>query len=228
MEGAWTAVLEAASGTAGIPCETVAIRRGLAVLVVLAACGDDAISVSPEANPLGSTNNILPYPSSLYEHPDGRLDVPAGAFPANKVTGASLDPAPLARRRGWPATTTLLWAAPSGVDPAGLVGPDELAASVTADSTTVIVDMTTGDRVAHFAEVDANELDDFSIQAVYVRPAQRLAGGHRYAVGVGVACLAHRRRAARAQAAGDQRSVRLHQRRTRARAPARTDPAADA
>jgi hypothetical protein len=144
------------------------------------------------------------------------------------VTGAPLDPAPLARRRGWPATTTLLWAAPSGVDPAGLVGPDELAASVTADSSTVIVDMTTGDRVAHFAEVDANELDDFSIQAVYVRPAQRLAGGHRYAVGVGVACLAHRRRAARAQAAGDQRSVRLHQRRTRARAPARTDPAADA
>ena len=44
--------------------------------------------------------------------------------------------------------------------------------------------MTTGERVAHFAEVDANELDHFDRQAVYLRPAQRLAGGHRFAVGI--------------------------------------------
>src|SRR5512135_3642828 len=96
-------------------------------LLVLVACGSDSLGVKPEANPLGSTENILPYPSSLYEKVDGagvRLDVPVGAFPANAVTHADYDPTRMSTRRGWPATTTLLWAAPKGVDPAGLVGPD--------------------------------------------------------------------------------------------------------
>lgn len=159
----------------------------LVVVAVFAACGDDPISVRPEANPLGSTDNILPYPSSLYEQVDGdgvRLDVPVGAFPDNADTKVPFDPTRLNRRRGWPATTTILWAAPKGVNPARLVGPDQIAESVTDASATVIVDMTTGARVAHFSEVDANELDDLDHQAVYLRPAQRLAGGHRYAVGI--------------------------------------------
>lgn len=160
------------------------MRRVLCVLVVLAACGDDSISVAPEANPLGSTANILPYPSSLYEKDDGSLDVPVGAFPKNTVTMTDLDPTPLAKRRGWPATTTILWAAPGGVDPAGLVSPDAMASTLDGSSSTVIVDMTTGELVAHFSEVDANELDRFELQAVYIRPAQRLTGEHRYAVGI--------------------------------------------
>ena len=159
----------------------------LAVTAVLAACGDDAIDVRPEANPLGTTDNILPYPSSLYEQVDGdgvRLDVPVGAFPDNAVTKEPFDPTRLNSRRGWPVTSTLLWASPRSVDPAHLIGPDQIGESVTDASTTVIVDMTTGERVAHFAEVDANELDHFDLQAIYLRPAQRLAGGHRYAVGI--------------------------------------------
>lgn len=154
------------------------------LLVVVAACGDDAISVAPEANPLGSTDNILPYPSSLYENADGSLDVPVGAFPTNTITKMPLDVAPLAKRRGWPATTTPLWAAIGGVDPAGLAGPDAIASTVDGSASTVIVDMMTGERVAHFAEVDANELDNFTNQAVYLRPVQRLAGARRYAVGI--------------------------------------------
>ncbi len=156
-----------------------------AVLVLLAACGDDALDVAPEANPLGFNANILPFPSSLYQRADGTLDVPVGAFPKNVVTDADFDPTPLAKRRGWPATTTMLWAAPSGVDPAGLVGPNDLAASIDPSaSTTIVVDMTSGELVPHFAEVDVNELDNFSRQAVYIRPARRLTGEHRYAVGI--------------------------------------------
>jgi hypothetical protein len=160
------------------------VRCAVVAIVLVAACGDDVPPVPAEANPLGSTVNILPFPSSLYEHADGRLDVPVGAFPTNVVSKVPFDPTPLARRRGWPATTTLLWAAPGGVDPAGLVDHTRMADSVGAASATVIVDMTTGERVAHFAEVDVNELDHFERQAVYLRPAQRLVGGRRYAVGI--------------------------------------------
>src|SRR5216110_2318116 len=103
------------------------MRRLFCVVAMLAACGNDSIGVAPEANPLGSTQNILPYPSSLYEKADGTLDVPVGAYPKNRVTGADFDPAPLAKRRGWPASTTTLWAAPGGVDPEGLVDPSEIA-----------------------------------------------------------------------------------------------------
>ena len=71
------------------------MRRELLAIVLLAACGDDAAGVPNEANPLGGSNNILPYPSSLYEVADGdgvRLDVPVGAFPTNTVTNTPFDP----------------------------------------------------------------------------------------------------------------------------------------
>lgn len=163
------------------------MRCALVALLLFAACGDDAVSVPPEANPLGTTENILPFPSSLYEVADGagvRLDVPVGAFPMNTVMMQAFDPVPLAKRRGWPASVTILWAAPGGADPAGLVSHRAIADSLGDASATVLLDMTTGERVAHFAEVDANELDFFDRQAIYIRPALRLAGGHRYAVGI--------------------------------------------
>jgi hypothetical protein len=163
------------------------MRSFLAVALLVAACGDDAPSVPDEANPLGTTTNILPYPSSLYEVADGdgvRLDVPLGAFPMNTQMNPPLDPTPFARRKGWPASTTILWAVKGGADPAGFVDHRSMADSITDASATVLLDMTTGERVAHFAEVDANEYDIFDHQAVYIRPAARLAGGHRYAVAI--------------------------------------------
>jgi hypothetical protein len=48
----------------------------------------------------------------------------------------------------------------------------------------VILDMTTGTRVAHFAEVDAYANAQPDSQALLLRPAARLAGGHRYAVAI--------------------------------------------
>src|SRR5258706_7899053 len=96
------------------------------LVLVLAACGSD-ITAAPEHNPLGSTESVLPFPSSLYESADAttatgvRLDVPVGAFPGNHDTGVAFDPTPLGRRHGWSPATTILWAAQGGVDPAGLV-----------------------------------------------------------------------------------------------------------
>jgi len=166
--------------------------RALWVVLAIAACGDDPVDhpTTPEHDPLGTTDDILPFPSSLYEKADPAsptgvdLDVPVGAFPANQTTGAAFDPTPLARRHGWSPATTILWAAPGGIDPTSLTGQDAISTSLTPASSTVLLDMTASQLVAHFTEVDANELADLDRQAVYVRPAQRLIGGHRYAVAI--------------------------------------------
>jgi hypothetical protein len=164
--------------------------RRVCVVVLIAACGD-GVTTAPEANPLGSTDDILPFPSSLFERADAAsptgvvLDVPGAALP-RPDTGVVIDTDGhgINARTGWSVAVTMLWATPRGVDPATLVGDADFAASLAPDSSTVVLDMTTGERVAHFAEVDANELDHFDRQAVYLRPAQRLAGGHRYAVAI--------------------------------------------
>ena len=167
---------------------------GFAFLVA-AACASHAPPVPADDNPLGTTLDVLPYPSSLYERADAssptgvRVDLASGAMPL-RDTGEAFDPTTLNLRTGWAAALTLLWAAPGGVDPTTLVGHEQIDQSVQPDASTVIVDMTTGDRIAHFAEVDANETADFDHQAVYLRPAQRLTGGHRYAVGIRTSVVA--------------------------------------
>jgi hypothetical protein len=130
---------------------------------------------------------VLPFPSSLYEKanaasPTGvTLDIPVGALP--DASGSAFDPTRLDLRTGWPASISILWAIPAGIDKSALIGYDHIDASVADGGSTLLVDMTTGQRVAHWAEVDANVTDDLSKQVIYIRPAQRLAGGHRYAVG---------------------------------------------
>lgn len=162
-------------------------------LSLVAACGEDArhVDVPAECNPLGGASCVTPWPSSVYLRADAssptgvRLDLTAGAIPAN-VDGVELDATPLARRTGFSPAAQIFTAFPGGVDDANLVFHDAIGDSVTDASPTVIVDMETGERVAHFAEVDANAAEDglFDEQALYLRPAARLAGGRRYAVGI--------------------------------------------
>src|SRR5256885_8774970 len=93
------------------------------VLLVLAACGHDTPRIAPEANPLGTTANILPFPSSLYERADAasptgvRLDVPSGAIPVPD-THAVFDTARADALTGWPSADNPLSAAPPPRAPA--------------------------------------------------------------------------------------------------------------
>ncbi len=168
-----------------------------ALLPVAAACGEDVrhIDVPAECNPLGGASCVTPWPSSVYLRADAtsptgvRLDLTLGAVPAN-VDGIELDPTPLARRTGFSPAAQIFTAFPGGVDDANLVFHDDIAASLTDASPTVIVDMETGERVAHFAELDANARMQYDQQALYIRPVQRLEGGRRYAVGVRKSLLA--------------------------------------
>jgi hypothetical protein len=170
------------------------------------ACGDDdggggdadaAVEPlwQPECNPLGYAGCVAPFPSSLHLIEDTstatgyRLDIPRGAFPDNG-DGIELDPDPFNQRDGFSPAVHLYTVFEGGVDPSALTAPGDYAAGLEPGSSTVIIDMATGERVAHFAEVDANTdtwavvPEDYDQQALYLRPATRLAPATRYAVGV--------------------------------------------
>jgi hypothetical protein len=175
--------------------------------LLLAACGGDSAKVTPDAgrpdagppvlgegcNALGGTDCLLPWPSSIYEKDDAasatghRLDIPDGVLPHNNL-GVHVSPARYNKMDGWSANIPLLMAWDVGFDPAPLPKATEPGASLEAGSPTVIVDLESGARVAHFAEEDL-EAKDLAFAppdqvALIIRPLIRLTPGHRYAVGI--------------------------------------------
>jgi hypothetical protein len=169
----------------------VSPRSLLSLSLIVAGCIEPpTVDVPAECNPLGGAGCLAPWPSSVYLRDDEtsptgvRLHLPPGAFPTTGQ-GIDLDTSLLDSRTGFSPATQIVTAFPGGVDPANLPFWTDYGASLRADSPTVILDMTTGQRVAHFAEVDANYTrPDRSEQALYLRPAARLRGGTRYAVAI--------------------------------------------
>lgn len=169
------------------------LKRALTALALVSACGDDGagLDIPPECNPLGGVGCVTPWPSSAYlrddpSSPTGvRLDLAPGSMPAN-VDGIELDVAPFNTRTGFSPASQIFTVLPEPVDDTNLVFHTEIERSLTDESPTVLLDMDTGERVAHFAELDANAAAENRLdqQALYIRPAARLAGGHRYAVGI--------------------------------------------
>jgi hypothetical protein len=168
------------------------LAAALCALEVLAltACGSErAIPVEPQCNPLGVVHCMTPWPSSVFEVDDAstrtgrRLAIPEGALPTTSG-GVATDPAGWNVADGFSPAAPMVMAWPGGVSPDGLPALDDFDRSLAADSPTVILDMTTGERVPHFAEVDAYANDQPGSQALLLRPAARLAGGHRYAVAI--------------------------------------------
>lgn len=149
----------------------------------------DASPPSPACNPLGFGDPcVAPFPSAYYEVEDPsrasgvRVALTAEALPMSRGTVA-LDPAPFDRTDGFSPAGPILVVFPERIDPASLVPVEDIARSLDANASTVLVDMTSGERVAHFAEVDATA-GASQRQSVIMRPARRLLAGHRYAVGV--------------------------------------------
>ncbi|HUH01412.1 MAG TPA: hypothetical protein VML75_05410, partial [Kofleriaceae bacterium] len=85
---------------------------------------------------------------------------------------------------GFSFAAPMIVAFEGGVDDSNLVHYSAYADSVGDTSPTVIIDMTNGGRVVHFAELDLAAAATPSRQALYLRPAARLHGGTRYAVGI--------------------------------------------
>lgn len=157
-------------------------------LLLLAACGGDpSIPVADECNPLGINHCMTPWPSSAFERDDAtsatgqRLAIPMGALPTN-AEGITIDPAEWNVADGFSAAAPMVMSFPGGVSKDNLPPVTDPGQSLEDASPTLIIDLDTGERVAHFAELDAPAVDTPDHQALYLRPTQRLTGGHRYAV----------------------------------------------
>ncbi|MBK9036775.1 MAG: hypothetical protein IPL61_36920 [Myxococcales bacterium] len=166
----------------------------LSLLALPAACGDDGGSPTPfpvadECNPLGAGHCMVPWPSSVYELADAasatgvRLDIPVGGLLTN-ANGDKVAPGPWNKADGFSAAAAIVTAFPGGVDGANLVDQLHFGDSLGAASPTVLLDLTTGERVAHFAELDVTAASTPDSQALYIRPAARLTAGHRYGVAI--------------------------------------------
>jgi hypothetical protein len=163
--------------------------RRLLIATILFGCGGKDLATPDECNPLGGAACVTPWPSSIYETDDDstetkrRLSIPEGALPTN-YDNITVSSAPYNKHDGFSAAAPMLMAFASGVDGSNLVSFRDMAPSLTAASPTVLIDMSTGELVAHFAELDAREPDKIESQALYIRPAAMLKGSTRYAVAI--------------------------------------------
>src|SRR5258706_10643870 len=166
------------------------MRRLTLFVLVFGACGGDvSLPMKAQCNPLGGNHCMTPWPSSVFEVDDAttatgrRVSIPMGALPFN-FNDDTVDPAGWNIADGFSPSAPILLSFPGGVSIEGLPPVDDMDLSITNDTPTVILDMTTGELVAHFAEVDAIAESMPDSQALFLRPAARLTGGHRYAVGI--------------------------------------------
>jgi hypothetical protein len=148
-----------------------------------------AIAYSSECDNIDPSLCLLPWPSSFFLVDDPstatgrRVSIPTGAMPADR-RGRHLDPAPFVRADGFSPATSMVISFPGLIDASLLADEDHVPDTLEVGSTTVIVDAETGERVAHFAELDGWEATDPERAPLYLRPAARLREGARYVVGI--------------------------------------------
>lgn len=166
---------------------------GLPLLALcLAACGEEPPDTGPtyraECENLSPMDCLLPWPSSRYLVDDGttatgrRIEIPEDAMPVNN-RGIVADSDILSRFDGFSAATSIITAF-ANVDGAGLADEQHIDDSLAPGSPTVLLDAETGERVAHFAELDTWGYIDPARQPLYLRPATRLTERRRYLVAI--------------------------------------------
>jgi hypothetical protein len=134
---------------------------------------------------------LLPYPSSYFLAPDTstptglRINYGPTALPAN-VSGTHIDPTDWNTLDGFSPGPKILalfpdTGAPVDLDASGAAFHTDFAGSLDPENATILLDAATGERIVHFAEMDANT-NDVRKKALIVRPGRRLADGTRYIV----------------------------------------------
>ena len=135
---------------------------------------------------LSDKNCLLPFPSDFHTRTDDatgthkRINLPAGQLP--NVDGVTLDPTAWNQNDGWSPSTPILAYVP-GLDPSKTALPSEgdIEFSTTEQSATAIVDLTTGQLVPHWAEMDSRATSDAD-RLLILRPAASLIETHQFAV----------------------------------------------
>jgi hypothetical protein len=146
---------------------------------------------------LNDAECLLPFPSSRYLEPAStgtgyRVRYPDGTLPqwTNLATGevSTIDPTPFLQNDGFSPTVQVLMSFPAGVDPvasnASRLDPTTRTfggRGVEDDSPTLLVDLDTGERIHHWIENDDRAVDPARV-VTFLRPAEAMLPGHRYAV----------------------------------------------
>lgn len=150
----------------------------------------DALLAEPDSIPTCTAADptcLLPWPSSRFLVDDPttrtrhRVQLPAEYMPVNAY-GVPVDPAPWNASDGFSAMSTIVVSLPARIDPAQLDDWQHTEDSLGASNATILLDATTGERVAHFAEIEQAADADPAATTLYIRPAARLAEDHRYVV----------------------------------------------
>lgn len=131
---------------------------------------------------------LYPYPSSFFlvrdpDTPTGwRMNYARAAMPANH-RGVHIDPKEWNTLDGFSPGAMMLALFPEGVDLTASGAPSitNYPRSLEPDSPTVILDADTGERIPHFAEMDADGTSDAD-RSLILRPGVRLQERHRYIV----------------------------------------------
>lgn len=120
-----------------------------------------------------------PFPSNVYTVPDPRTETGRRvAFGKGVLQGN--DSKPWDKSDGFSAGTVILTQLP-GATATGFAPSSAPAGSLLATSPTVVLDVATGERVPHFAEVDVKASTDDE-RSIRIRPIVRLRDDARYIV----------------------------------------------
>jgi hypothetical protein len=162
------------------------------VCLALAACGGSSgatLAAPQSCNPLGGSSCVAPWPSAIYEVADAttatgqRLAIPDDALPQN-IDKITIDPTVFNGQDGFSAAAPMIAAFDTGIDGSTLFGFRDIAKSTTDASPTVLIDLSTGELVPHFAELDAAGDAMPASQALFIRSAAMLKRNTRYAVAI--------------------------------------------
>jgi hypothetical protein len=151
-----------------------------------------AIDTNPDCDFLIEERCVLPYPSSFFLRPDPttptglRVNYGAQSLPKN-VGNVYVDPTDWNTLDGFSPGPMILALFPDTGFPVD-AGPGSnvafhtnYARSLDADHPIVLMNADTGERIEHFAELDANTTD-VTRRALIVRPGRRLDDATRYIV----------------------------------------------
>ena len=122
-----------------------------------------------------------PFPSNVYTEPDATTPTGRRVSLGDTFLRGN-DPAPWSKSDGFSAGTSILTFLP-GVTGVELGGPEDIEQSLSESSPTLLLDVETGERVPHFAEIDIRA-PTAEQRSTTIRPVVRLRDDARYIVAI--------------------------------------------
>lgn len=142
----------------------------------------------PDCEPLVPEYCALPFPSNYWLADDETTRTghrvafgPTSLPRSGRGFSTYINPAPINERDGFSLNGTLLAYLP-GATATGLPSPLQIADSLLEDSPTVIINADTGERVAHWSELDEAAANPDSDKALLLRSAAPFEANTRYIV----------------------------------------------